>query len=473
MDSEGQVSSATIQIAVDPFSVAGAAIYEPFDYTAGGLSGKGGSSGIGLSGTWAASTSAQVVAAALPYGTLPALGGSIGNLNGGSNNYGGTRAVSTAALAGKGLLNDGATLWFSLVMGYGSGANMTNARLAFALANSNFSTGNYQYYIANEGTQLGSGLGVTLGRFNSVNGKLVATQFRDASFGTSGWAGNVFGTEPGATLTTAPSQRLVVGKITWGASSDTIEIYQPASSMNPGLVTSTLTVNVNQSAYDVITWCRGDVVTMDEIRFGGSYQSVIGTMLVPNVVGQTQSTAQANIVSGILVVGSVTSQHDATVPAGKVISQNPAAGTNAVQGSGVNLVVSLGPLALPDYQTWVGIHSPADLDDPTADLDGDGLNNGDERIWGLDPTRASSINPISVPLNAATGTFSYTRRDPALTGQAYTVWTSNNLQNWTVDAGAVQTPGTPDLNGIQTVAVTLSQDRLSSPKLYVRMRAEK
>ena len=63
-------------------------------------------------------------------------------------------------------------------MGYGTGGNLTNARLAIALANSNFSTGNYQYWIANEGAQLGSGLGVTLGRFDGVNGKVVATQFR-------------------------------------------------------------------------------------------------------------------------------------------------------------------------------------------------------------------------------------------------------------------------------------------------------
>jgi hypothetical protein len=252
---------------------AAAVIYEPFNYATGGLNGKGGTTEIGLTNTWSANASANVVPSSLTYGTLSVSGGSIGNLNGGSNNYGGTRSISASALVANGLLNDGATLWFSVLMGYGAGGNLTNSRLAFSLANSNFSGNNYSYYIVNEGPQLGSGLGATLGRF-STNGRIVATQFRDSTFGTSGVSGNVFGTEPSSTIGAA-QQRLVIGKITWGASSDTIELYEPDTSLSLGSVKSTLTVNVDQSTYDVITWARGDVVTMDEIRFGASYADVV------------------------------------------------------------------------------------------------------------------------------------------------------------------------------------------------------
>ena len=287
MDSEGQTSTATVSITVST-GTAQLLVHEPFDSPPGGLNGKGGGTEIGLAGTWHAATSAKIVDGSLSYGTLPVSGGSIGNLNGGSNNYGGTRLLDAAALSGSGLLDDGKTLWFSLVMGYGTNyaveppvpANMTNARLAFALANSGFSTGNNQYYILNEGAQLGSGLGVTLGRFNATNGKVVATQFRDSSQGTSGFAGNVFGNVPASTIG-ANQHRLVVGKITWGTETDTIEIYEPDANLNINLPTSTLTVNVDQTKFDVITWARGDTVTMDEIRFGDSLAAVVGLDLNP------------------------------------------------------------------------------------------------------------------------------------------------------------------------------------------------
>jgi autotransporter-associated beta strand protein len=273
-DTEGQVATATVNINV---SAAGVElhVHEPFDYAPGGLSGKGGTSEIGLEGTWHAQASAQVVAGSLAYGSLPVLGGSIGNLNGGSNHYGGSRTVSASALAANGLLDDGATLWFSVVVGYGSGGNLTNSRLGFAFANYRFSASNYQYYILNEGSQAGSGLGLTLGRFDGVNGKVVATQFRDSSYGTSGFSGNLFGNVP-ASIIGAGQQRLVVGRITWGAVTDTIELFEPDAALNISQPTSTLTVNVDQSTYDTITWARGDVVTLDEIRFGNSLAAVTG-----------------------------------------------------------------------------------------------------------------------------------------------------------------------------------------------------
>ena len=151
MDSEGRVASATVSLNV---TTAGAElhVYEPFDYPGGSLNGQGGAFETGLTGTWHASTSAQVVAGSLSYGSLPALGGSIGNLNTGSNNYGGSRTISVSALRENGMLNDGATLWFSMLVGYGSGGNLTNARLGFALANYRFSASNNQYYILNEGS---------------------------------------------------------------------------------------------------------------------------------------------------------------------------------------------------------------------------------------------------------------------------------------------------------------------------------
>ncbi len=63
---------------------------------------------------------------------------------------------------------------------------------------------------------------------------------------------------------------------------------------------------------------------------------------VPTVTGITQAAAEAAIVDTGLTVGNITSAYSDTVPAGHVISQEPAEGTQALLGTVVNLVVSLG-----------------------------------------------------------------------------------------------------------------------------------
>ena len=134
------------------------------------------------------------------------------------------------------------------------------------------------------------------------------------------------------------------------------------------------------------------------------------------------------------------------------------------------------PIEVPetDYEIWASQYATTgvDLTDPDADLTGNGWTNNEARLFGLDPTSGTSVSPISVPLDAGTGTFSYTRRDPSLTGATYEIWTSTTLEagSWVKDTGAGQTPGTPDANGIETVVVTLS----ASPeggRLYAQVRA--
>ena len=67
------------------------------------------------------------------------------------------------------------------------------------------------------------------------------------------------------------------------------------------------------------------------------------TVAVPNVVDSTQAAATTAITNAGLTVGTITTASSATVPAGSVISQNPAAGTQVATGSAVSLVVSSGP----------------------------------------------------------------------------------------------------------------------------------
>ena len=68
---------------------------------------------------------------------------------------------------------------------------------------------------------------------------------------------------------------------------------------------------------------------------------------VPNVIGLTQTAAEAAIVAEGLTVGTVSTANSATEPIGIVISQNPAAGSKLKRHKPVDLVVSLG-VAVPD-----------------------------------------------------------------------------------------------------------------------------
>lgn len=67
--------------------------------------------------------------------------------------------------------------------------------------------------------------------------------------------------------------------------------------------------------------------------------------MVPTVVGNALSTAKGKIThaEAQLVVGNVTEEHSETIAAGKVISTEPAEGTEVGIGTAVNIVVSLGP----------------------------------------------------------------------------------------------------------------------------------
>ncbi|SPE28736.1 exported hypothetical protein [Candidatus Sulfotelmatomonas gaucii] len=68
----------------------------------------------------------------------------------------------------------------------------------------------------------------------------------------------------------------------------------------------------------------------------------LAMVAVPNIVDQTQSDATTAITGAGLIVGNVTSQSSSIVPAGSVISENPAAGTQTTVGSSVSLVLSTG-----------------------------------------------------------------------------------------------------------------------------------
>ena len=141
----------------------------------------------------------------------------------------------------------------------------------------------------------------------------------------------------------------------------------------------------------------------------------------------------------------------------------------AITGPGV---IQVGDAVItPSYFTWAASFAGLTDSYPTHDPDGDGLINDQEYAFGLDPSSGASVNPIRVPLDKTTGTFSYSRNDPATTSLSYTVDTSLDLNTWTVDAAATQTVTQLD-SGVQTVQVTLSRTKpITAPQIFVRVMA--
>lgn len=69
---------------------------------------------------------------------------------------------------------------------------------------------------------------------------------------------------------------------------------------------------------------------------------VVGPVEVPDVVGLEQFAAEAQIIAAYFEVAYGVPQYSDTVPAGSVISQDPAGESEADPGSIVTLVLSLG-----------------------------------------------------------------------------------------------------------------------------------
>ena len=268
-DSEGQSATASVGITVNAAAPVGLAIYEPFNYAAGNLNGASGSGSIGLDGTWTAGLQIATESPSLTYGTLPVAGNKVRSVS--IYSPGASRSISTSALAARGLLDNGATLWFSVVMGGYGGWDPAGNLIDLALANNAMP---YNGNVPDNGSIPGAGLGVRL-QYTGV----YAAQYGPVGAPLTGAYDN---TVNGGILNDAP--RLVVGKITWGATADTIEIYLPGSDMVlPSKPSSVLTANVDQSTFNTLTFSRGSNVLLDEIRFGATLQSVLqGTVVMFN-----------------------------------------------------------------------------------------------------------------------------------------------------------------------------------------------
>jgi len=241
-------------------------IYESFSQdTSGGTSLNGKTAGTGLSGSWTDDQTVDIInPTTLSYGDLQNAGGEV-QVTVGS----GTDAfVSTSSVLGdNNLLDDGATVWFSFMLGTdGNTGGGTNSKGGFAFSTDNLAAA----FNGTNMTNSGNGLGL---------------QILADNVGAATWNGGGNFNSTGSTIAAGQNSSLfLVGKIEWGATAgddETITIYNPSTSdLNTlGSAISTATMSgVDQTAFDTISMTHRNsdegVVRYDEIRFGATYEDV-------------------------------------------------------------------------------------------------------------------------------------------------------------------------------------------------------
>ncbi len=242
------------------------AIYEPFNQSTGAIDGQAG--GIGLN-TWAIVNNGRIDAAGTRfiYGQLP-YEGNIARVP--PNSAGNTIYVTTTtALADAGLLDDGATLWFSFLYTKSAGGG--------AAERSGWAFGTDHLIKDGTGGQMS----------NSGNG--LGMQSENRNIQPSTWVGGGAGNRAdGTTFASFGDTVMVVGRIVWGATSDDVEtltLWTPDTEDLPANVAalgegwSTTMPGVDQTEFDTISM-HGDNSNAahfyDEIRFGRTFDIVMG-----------------------------------------------------------------------------------------------------------------------------------------------------------------------------------------------------
>lgn len=141
-------------------------------------------------------------------------------------------------------------------------------------------------------------------------------------------------------------------------------------------------------------------------------------------------------------------------------------------GTGIIEVIASGVSA--DFLAWAADFLPEDVSDPAGDNDEDGISNFEEYAFALDPTTGGSVNPFSSILDApGNDTFTYTRRDTALSSLTYTYNFSNDLVDFTLgDALPAPTETSDGGSPIETVTVTVPAALTSETDLFIQIEAQ-
>ena len=251
-------------------------IEETFAYDPGNVAGNNG--GTGFAGAWVSSRgNPQIEATDKGWGDLDSGGG---HARGGAWS-GVTRSIGST-LSSAGLMDNGTTLWFSVVMDL-QAQNISNADLNLSLGSAAFVNNDFGN---RENLASGEGIGVTHSRANiqgvywqDIDADTVAERTENnSSLTINGDAGD--------TSSGVNTRALIAGRIDWGAdasASETLTLYAPALDLSLGtpIMAAWTIPALDQSVFDTLAVQFKDQAQIDEIRFGATAADVLPTSVIP------------------------------------------------------------------------------------------------------------------------------------------------------------------------------------------------
>ena len=197
-------------------------IYEPFDYVTPNLGGNAG--GTGFAEPWDGGNSdPSIQVGSLEWGALPTTGGRTQ-----ANGLSGPFRPLGSVLADNGLLDDGATLWFSYVMDC-LGQNMTNLDFNFALATDPFE-GRWPPQLSYDNREKIQNNGEGFGASNT-QGYTRGAYWQDIGNDDTWAEKHTFDSTLPRLNETDNSRVLIVGRIDWGSSGETLTLYAPGTDL--------------------------------------------------------------------------------------------------------------------------------------------------------------------------------------------------------------------------------------------------
>ena len=292
---------------------------ESFAYDDGNVNGLDG--GLGFGGAWSSTFRNPTVAAPdLTWGEL---------LTSGSSSRGGSwsgvvRSVGTS-LSSAGLLDHGATVWFSVIFDL-ENQNTTNADLNLSLGTSQFAGG---VFADRENLASGEGIGVTHsgGRIQGVywqdnDSDTISERVENNSSTTiNGRNGNL-------------TRALIVGRIDWGAdetADETLTLYTPGEDLVLGDTPAMAAWNIpamDQSAFTQLALQYKDTPRIDEIRFGATSADVLPTAtgppvepLITSITKIDATTYELTVTAGVSASFSVLSSETLDFSSGILVGE--------------------------------------------------------------------------------------------------------------------------------------------------------
>ncbi len=254
---------------------------------------------------------------------------------------------------------------------------------------------------------------------------------------------------PPVFVSTPPTRYVAVAAFSYTAQAvdpdpgDTVTYSLKLAQGNGGGVLGNCTIDASSGLFGCGILFSGeqDFILVATDSFGAAaYQTIKlqespGPAAVPNVVGQLQAAAGTTLTAAGFATGNVT-QIDNPAPAGQVIQQNPGAGTQALLGSSVDLVVSKGPAPPPPppgpppglgnikrivvtpASTLHVVGDNVSYKATSVNNDGTGDDITAFVVWSSTTTAVATINAAGVAHAAGAGTTTLTATAGGLSGQA-------------------------------------------------------